>query len=36
LLQSTGHNVMAFCGLGDYQGISGKKKVFPQAPRGRR
>ena len=23
---------MAFCGLGDYKGTSGKKKIFPKAP----
>jgi hypothetical protein len=22
---------MAFCGLGDYKGTSGKKKIFPKA-----
>jgi hypothetical protein len=23
--------VLAFCGLGDYKGNSGKKKIFPKA-----
>jgi hypothetical protein len=25
---------MAFCGLGDYKGKSGKKKIFPKVPLG--
>jgi hypothetical protein len=32
LLESKGYKVMAFCGLGDYKGTSGKKKIFPKAP----
>jgi hypothetical protein len=30
-LEGKGYTVMAFCGLGDYKGTSGKKKVFPKA-----
>jgi hypothetical protein len=32
LLEARGYKVMAFCGLGDYKGTSGKRKVFPKAP----
>jgi hypothetical protein len=32
LLEGRGYKVLAFCGLGDYKGASGKKKVFPKAP----
>jgi hypothetical protein len=32
LLESKGYKVLAFCGLGDYKGTSGTKKVFPKAP----
>jgi hypothetical protein len=35
LLESKGYKVMAFCGLGDYKGTSGKKKVFPKVKPGR-
>jgi hypothetical protein len=31
LLESKGYKVLAFCGLGDYKGTSGKKKIFPKA-----
>jgi hypothetical protein len=31
LLESKGYKVMAFCGLGDYKGTSGKKKIYPKA-----
>jgi hypothetical protein len=32
LLESKGYKVMAFCGLNDYKGKSGKAKVFPKKP----
>jgi hypothetical protein len=31
LLESKGYRVMAFCGLNDYRGAGGRKKVFPKA-----
>jgi len=34
LLEGKGYKVMAFCGLSDYTGKSGKKKLFPKAPQG--
>ena len=30
-MESKGYKVTAFCGLNDYKGTSGKKKVFPKA-----
>lgn len=30
MLESKGYTVLAFCGLGDYKGTSGKKKIFPK------
>jgi hypothetical protein len=33
LLESKGYTVMAFCGLNDYKGTSGKQKIFPK-PKG--
>jgi len=33
LLESKGYKVMAFCGLSDYKGKSGKAKIFPK-PKG--
>jgi hypothetical protein len=31
LLEAKGYKVTAFCGLGDYTGKTGKKKIFPKA-----
>jgi hypothetical protein len=31
LLEGKGYKVMAFCGLNDYKGTNGKKKIFPKA-----
>jgi hypothetical protein len=36
LLEAKGYTVLAFCGLGDYKGTSGKKKIFPKEPPPRR
>jgi len=35
LLESKGYTVMAFCGLSDYKGKSGKPKIFPKVKPGR-
>jgi hypothetical protein len=34
-LEAKGYKVMAFCGLNDYKGTSGKKKIFPKTKPGR-
>lgn len=31
MLEAKGYTVMAFCGLSDFKGAGGKKKVFPKA-----
>jgi hypothetical protein len=36
MLEQKGYQVLAFCGLSDYKGVSGKKKVFPKEPLRRR
>jgi len=34
LLEGKGYTVTAFCGLNDYDGKNGRKKVFPRAKGG--
>lgn len=34
MLEAKGYKVTAFCGLNDYDGKSGKKKIFPKVKPG--